>query len=336
MDEFDLIRRYFAPLATGEGAFGLADDVAELIAPVSGRLIVTTDAIVENVHFLSGDPLDTVAGKLVRVNVSDILAKGGTPVSALFTLVWPKDRRNEDLARLARGLAADLEAFGISLLGGDTTSTDGPLMLSLTLIGECGPQGPIRRSGAQAGDDVWVTGVIGDAMLGLKASKGELKARIPPERVADLIDAYLTPQPPSLAFAGVIAAHASASADISDGLVADAGHIAEASGATLRLRLAQTPVSAAARAWMDAKADVPEQECRLRLATGGDDYQALFCAARSQRDLIRTGARDAGVTATLIGEVIEGAGAALIVGEDGRTIDVPLSGWCHFRQERTP
>src|SRR5262245_54079007 len=158
MDEFDLIRTYFAPLAASPGADGLRDDVAE-VAP---GLIATKDAIVEGIHFLPDDPIGTVAQKLVRVNVSDIIAKGGKPDAALLALVWPTSRPVAEISDFARALGADLARWGAHLVGGDTTSTDGPLTLTLTLLGKVGGSGPVRRSGARAGDDIWVTGVIGD------------------------------------------------------------------------------------------------------------------------------------------------------------------------------
>ena len=230
MDEFDLIRKYFAPLATSPGADGLRDDVAEIGTLDGGaRLIATKDAIVEGVHFLSDDPIDTVARKLVRVNVSDIIAKGARPDGALLALVWPKGRSVEEIGGFAQALGEDLARWGAQLVGGDTTSTDGPLTLSLTLFGRCGARGPVRRSGARAGDDLWVTGVIGDGWLGLQAAKGAL-AKLGAEERAFLVARYRVPEPPPLAVADLVAEFASSSIDISDGLVADAGHIAEASG----------------------------------------------------------------------------------------------------------
>ena len=268
MNEFDLIRRYFAPLATSPGADQLRDDVA-LIAP---GLIATKDAIVEGIHFLPDDPLDTVAQKLVRVNVSDIIAKGGKPDAALLALVWPKGRPHEDLEAFARGLGKDLQRWGAHLAGGDTTSTDGPLTLTLTLTGRVGQRGPVRRSGAEPGDDVWVTGAIGDSWLGLQAATDRL-GPLSAEARNLLVSRYRVPEPPRLPVADLVAAHATASIDISDGLVADAGHVAEASGARLVLRAADVPLSAVAAYYVEnAKADL------RALLTGGDDYQTLFTA----------------------------------------------------------
>jgi thiamine-monophosphate kinase len=311
MDEFSLIRRYFAPLATSPGADGLRDDVAE----ISPGLIATKDAIVEGVHFLPDDPLETVAQKLVRVNVSDIIAKGGKPDAALLALVWPKGRPHEQLEGFARGLGKDLARWGAHLVGGDTTSTDGPLTLTLTLMGKVGSRGPIRRSGAKIGDDIWVTGTIGDSWLGLQAATGAL-GNLSAEARNLLVSRYRVPEPPRLAFADVVAAHAHASIDVSDGLVADAGHIAEASGVALVIEAAKVPLSAVGDAYVaNAKADLGA------LFTGGDDYQTLFTAPQSARPLITGATRIGAVEAGEGVRVLDASGAAM-------TFDTP--GFRHF------
>jgi thiamine-monophosphate kinase len=325
MDEFDLIRRCFAPLATSPGADGLRDDVAEIARNGDDRLIVTTDTIVEGVHFLPDDPIETVAAKLVRVNVSDIIAKGGRPDGALLMLTWPKKRPPADAEAFAARLGAELALWGAYLLGGDTTSTDGPLTLSLTLLGRCGARGPVRRSGAAVGDDIWVTGFIGDGWLGLQAARGELKTPNAADR-AGLIDIYRVPRPPALAFARIVAEHASASIDISDGLIADAGHIAEASGVELIIDWMDAPLSEAGRRWL---ADAPGADVRSLLA-GGDDYQALFTAGADARSAVRDGCAALGVRVSRIGRVEEGGGVSLI-DASGAVLAVEQAGWRHFK-----
>lgn len=316
MNEFDLIRRYFAPLATSPGADNLRDDVAE-IAP---GLIATKDAIVEGIHFLPDDPLDSVAQKLVRVNVSDIVAKGGRPDAALLALVWPKGRPHEQLEAFARGLGKDLARWGAHLAGGDTTSTDGPLTLTLTLTGRVGERGPVRRSGAQVGDDVWISGTIGDSWLGLQAATGAL-GPLTAEAHNLLVSKYRLPEPPRLPFADLVAAHATASIDVSDGLVADAGHVAEASFVRLVLQAADIPLSAVAAHYVsNAKADLRQ------LLTGGDDYQTLFTAPASARAEI--GASKESVAR--IGRVEQGGGVAVL---DASGVELEFgggSGWKHF------
>ena len=315
MNEFDLVRRYFAPLATSPGADSLRDDVAE----ISPGLIVTKDAIVEGVHFLSNDPLDTVAQKLVRVNVSDIIAKGGKPDAALLALIWPKGRPHEGLEAFARGLGKDLERWGARLVGGDTSATDGPLTLTLTLTGRVSPRGPVRRSGAEPGDDIWVSGTIGDSWLGLQAATDRL-GPLSAEARNLLVSRYRVPEPPRLPFADLVATHATASIDISDGLFADAGHVATASGVRLTLRSVDIPLSAVAAHYVEnAKADL------RALLTGGDDYQTLFTAPTSARAAI---AATRGVSR--IGEVGRGEGV-VILDAVGAPLDFAgTSGWKHF------
>jgi thiamine-monophosphate kinase len=319
MDEFDLIRTWFAPLATASGAANLSDDVAEV--ELSGRrLIITTDAIVEGVHFLPGDPVASLAAKLVRVNVSDVIAKGGRPDGALLTLVWPRARPTEDIGVFARRLGQELAAWGGRLIGGDTCSTDGPLVLSMTLMGTCTEQGPVRRSGARVGDDVWVTGTIGDSWLGLQVLMGE-DLSLSSADAEWVIGRYREPCPPPLALAECVSRFASASLDVSDGLVADAGHIAEASGVEVVIEAGRMPLSPAARRWL-ARSTGPGVGL---LATGGDDYQTLFTASPADRPALEAMARDLSHPLTRIGAVEQGEGVRL---EGAATPQA--GGWRHF------
>jgi thiamine-monophosphate kinase len=320
MDEFDLIRRYFAPLATSPGADLLRDDVAE-IAP---GIIATKDAIVEGIHFLPDDPIATVAQKLVRVNVSDIIAKGGKPDAALLALIWPKSRPHDQLGDFSRALGKDLDRWGAHLAGGDTTSTDGPLTLTLTLLGKVGPRGPVRRSGAKPGDDIWVTGTIGDSWLGLKAATGGFGA-LSAEARNFLVSQYRVPEPPRLALADLVAAHAHGSIDISDGLVADAGHVAEASGAALIIEAAKVPLSATGQGYLtNAKADL------RALLTGGDDYQTLFTAPQSARSAIEASGLVARIGRVEQGPTEQGKGVK-ILDASGKPMDFEgFTGWRHF------
>jgi thiamine-monophosphate kinase len=320
MDEFDLIRKYFAPLATSPGADGLRDDVAEIGTLGGGtRLIATKDAITEGVHFLASDPIDTVARKLVRVNVSDTIAKGAQPDGALLALIWPTARPAHEIGVFAQALGEDLAHWNAHLVGGDTTSTNGPLTLSLTMLGRCGPRGPIRRSGAHAGDDLWVTGVIGDGWLGLQAAKGAF-GKLGAEDRAMLVSKYRVPDLPPLTIASLIAELASSSIDISDGLVADATHVAEASGVGMVIQAGDVPLSDAGRSFLaDPKADL------RTLLTGGDDYQALFTAPPEYRDAIQR----SGHRLTRIGHIEQGAGVH-VLGPAGEPMALEKTGWAHF------
>jgi len=294
-DEFETIAKLFAPLATHPGARNLADDAAVL-----GNLVLTTDAIVEGVHFLPDDPIETVARKALRVNLSDIAAKGAKPVGVLVTLMWPQGRDAAEIAAFARGLDEDLHTFGAPLLGGDTTATPGPLAVSVTVIGEALGRVPARAD-ARVGEDVWVTGTVGDGMLGLQHLGGSIAYELSQKDAAYLIGRYRTPAP-RLSFASAIAAHASASMDLSDGLAQDVGKIAAASGLAIDLDLAAIPLSAPGRAW------VAEGGAIEALMSGGDDYELLFTAAPEARATIEAAGRTAGLAVSRIGRTQAGAG----------------------------
>lgn len=315
-DEFAVIARWFAPLA-GAGARGLKDDAARI--ETSGPLVLTCDAIVEGVHFLPEDPIDQIAQKALRVNLSDLAAKGAAPLGYLMTLAWPNTRPARDIGRLAQGLAADQAAYGVTLWGGDTVSTPGPLTIAVTMIGRPLGRTP-DRAGARPGHDLWVTGTIGDGALGLAILKGRLQASA--EDAAYLADRYRRPQPRS-AFAPAVADHASAAMDVSDGLLADAAKIAAASGVRMEIELAAVPLSpAAARATAEGKAEA------AALCAGGDDYELLFTAPPEAAESLRSAAAAQGVPLTRIGRCQAGEGAALL-GPDRRPLPALASGYAH-------
>src|SRR5947209_3700751 len=265
-----LIARYFKPLATDPGAFGLLDDAAILKA-LGKDIVVTTDAIVEGVHFLPGDPADTVAQKALRTNLSDLAAKGADPAGFVLTLAL---RKVEEawLAGFARGLGADAATFGCPLLGGDTISTPGPLMISITAFGRV-PEGKmVHRNGAKPGDCVVVTGTIGDAALGLDVLKqGRVAATIDAAAKEMLVGRYRVPQPRS-ALASAVRAHAHAAMDVSDGLAGDLAKLCAASGVSAAIDLPAIPLSAAASVALAAGATSMGD-----IISGGDDYE-LLCA----------------------------------------------------------
>jgi len=350
-DEFDVIRDLFAPLATHPGARALKDDAA-LLTEV-GNLVVTTDAIVEGVHFLPQDPIATVAMKAIRVNVSDLLAKGAAPRAALVTLIWPRDRSADELPVFADALAGELEYFGMTLLGGDTTSTEGPLVVSVTAFGDpLGPRTP-SRADAKAGEDVWIAGgEIGSAWLGLQVRTG----RIPMEEIARGRDeaaaraeaTLMAPQMPDYlkladgsfdAEAGwlmstylapflrpecadVVARFASASMDVSDGLIADAGKMAEASGVALRIEANAIPFSVPAARWVQTGGDF------RKLIAGGDDYVVLFTAPPEARQALAGVEAEFRLGLTRIGSVDAGAGVS-VVDRAGVAVPIEESGFAH-------
>ncbi|MEM9421978.1 MAG: thiamine-phosphate kinase [Pseudomonadota bacterium] len=314
--EFDLIERYLSPLA-GEGAFGLTDDVAML--QKAGA--ITKDLLVSGVHFFHDDPLDTVAKKALRVNLSDLVAKGCQPTSYLMGIVWPKEADQTAVTTFVRGLKEDQQHYGLSLLGGDTTRhTKGgrPLTISITMIGQPFGVGPVLRRGARPGDEVFVTGAIGDGYLGLQAWRFG--------RVGDdIISEYRTPRPP-FALADVIAQYAHASIDVSDGLVADAGHLAKASGVGIVLDAAKVPLSAAGKAMVAEKGE----EGLGALITGGDDYQCLFAAPTNAAPGLYAMAKEANIRLTAIGRCEAGAPSVRVLDAVGQQLAIGRSGFQHF------
>ena len=275
--------------------------------------------MVEGVHFLGDERLDLIARRLLRTNLSDHAAKAAEPFGYLLMTAWPADRSWADRDTFIRGLAEDGETFNVALLGGDTVRTTGPFTLSATVMGWC-PQGrAVLRSGARAGDVAVVLGPIGDGWLGLKAARGEIAD--PGGRLADH---YRTPRP-LLELRPLMRDLVRAAADVSDGLVADAGRVASASGVGLTLGLEHLPLSVNAAEWCGAQAD--QLEARLALATGGDDY-ALVCAVDpADEGVLRAGASELGIVAARIG-VFE-ASVGLRVTFRGRTVQVERLGWRH-------
>jgi len=320
--EFETIERLLMPLAHPEYARGLIDDVAVLPSRPGFDLVLTQDAIVEGVHFLPDDPLETVAQKLLRVNLSDLAAKGADPFGYLLTCAWsPRCGWPERMA-FADGLRADQKAFGIALMGGDTVSTPGPLTFSATLLGWAPKGRAVSRAGARAGDLLFVTGTIGDGKLGLLAAQDRLS--LEPERVAALADRYRRPTP-RLECVEAIRAHATASVDVSDGLIADIGRIAAASGLALELDLEPLPLSAAADAWFQGRVD-PEGAL-VDLATGGDDYEIAFAAPASAEAALRREADRLHLRLTRLGRFAAGRGVTARWG--GVAVTIAKSGFTH-------
>ena len=318
-----MIARYFAPLAAKAPlAFGLTDDAAVLRAAAGRDLVLTTDTIIAGVHFLPTDPPRTIAQKLLRVNISDLAAKGATPRAYLMNCSFPKELTEDWLALFADGLAADQTEFGIGLIGGDTAATPGPMTLSVTAIGEV-PRGAIlRRKGAKSGDGVWVSGNIGDAGLGLRVLKGEdlgLNASL----AAQTVEHYRVPKP-RVGLGSKLRGLAHACLDISDGLIADLGHLCEASKVGAEIVADGIPLSAAARRALAAnKATLGE------MLTAGDDYELIFAvAARDEAKLARVVER-AGVKATKIGRIVRGQGVTARDAQ-GQALAFDRAGYAHF------
>jgi thiamine-monophosphate kinase len=306
----------FAPLATSKAALGLKDDVALLRSRFGDDLVLTTDAIVEGIDFFVGDPADLIAKKALRINLSDLAAKGATPLGYLLTLMLPRRTGYRWLRKFTAGLRADQRKYGVSLLGGDLSSTRGPLCVSITALGAVPKGQAILRSGAKPGDLVFVTGTIGDSGGGLAA----LKAK---KRNSALINRYRAPEP-RVSLGRELRGIASAAIDVSDGLLADLGHIADVAKVHIAVDASRIPMSKALRKfWGSGEAAL------VRASTCGDDYEIAFTARPKERERIAAAAKRSRTRISEIGVVTMGRGAALI-GANGRAIQVRKRGWEHF------
>lgn len=323
MGEFDFIADCLAPLAGPEG-LGLIDDAA-LYTPQTGRdLVVTKDTMVEGVHFPKGRWGADTAEKLLRVNLSDLAAKGATPRGYLLSLSLPKAFNAQWGKGFALGLKAMQDEFGFALWGGDTTVTPGPLTVSATLIGSVPTGRMVRRTGAKPGDSIFVSGTIGDGIIGLDVALERKISAASGEALWHWENAYYRPQP-RLEMRRLLRSHASAALDVSDGLIADAGHLAKASEVRLNLIAADVPLSTATRLW--AASQTSPEEALKRLFTGGDDYEILFTSADTQA--VFDAAQTVGIDITKIGTVTEGQGVHCL-GEDGQPWTFKRAGYTHF------
>src|SRR5271168_1068555 len=321
LGEFERIRRFFAPLA-GPGGLGLVDDAALLDCTPGRQLVITADAIVAGVHYLPDDPPDLVARKLLRVNLSDLAAMGARPLHYVLTTALPAELGPEWLARFAEGLAEDQRRYAIDLLGGDSVGTRGPAVLSLTAIGEVEAGQEIRRSGAQPGDLVWVSGTIGDAFLGLDLLRGAYP-HFAPEHRDYLVRRFRLPEPRT-ELGPRLCGSARAMIDVSDGLLADLGHICETSRVAATVELDLVPLSLAARAVVEGDPGI-----RVRLAAAGDDYELLFAAPPDAAETIATLSLRLGIPITRIGRIDAGTGVRLI-NAGGHRIPLEATGYRHF------
>ena len=314
--EFALIARHFRPLA-GPGAVGLSDDAALLDPPAGRQLVLAADAMVAGVHFLPGDPPGAIGRKLLRVNLSDLAAMGAAPLGYLMTCSFAQGTTDEWIAAFVTGLAEDQKEFGITLLGGDTVVTPGPASFSLTILGTVAPGRALMRAGARPGDDVWVSGTIGDGALGLLALTG----RLPTD--AHLANRYRLPRP-RLALGQALAGIAHAGMDVSDGLAQDLGHLARAAGCAAEIRADAVPLSDAAR-----KALAADPALLARIIGGGDDYELLFAADPADAPRVSAAAEASRTPVTRIGRFLDGEGVS-VLDAAGRPLSLPSAGWSHF------
>lgn len=317
-----LIARYFAPLATHPGALGLADDAA-FLAPLPGcDLVLKTDAIIGGVHFFPDDAADSVAQKALRVNLSDLAAKGATPLGFLLSLALPREIGEDWLRAFAQGLRGDAEAFACPLFGGDTDRTPGPITISIAMVGSV-PQGSmVRRAGAKPGDRVFVSGTIGDAALGLGLRQGAGWTLTGAQR-EHLLVRYLLPQPRN-ALAEAVRTHASASMDVSDGLAGDLAKLCRVSQVAAEIEVARVPLSDAARAVLAADPTMGETAL-----SGGDDYEIVCTVPQAKAESFRAAAQAAQVAVTEIGRIVAGEGARFL-DANGIALAFKRASFSHF------
>jgi thiamine-monophosphate kinase len=323
--EDSLIARYFKPLATDPGALGLVDDAA-ILQSLGEDIVVTTDAVVEGVHYLAGDPPDTIARKALRVNLSDLAAKGARPAGFVLALAL-RSREDAWLRPFADALGEDAKTFGCPLLGGDTVSTPGPQMISITAFGRV-PQGRmVGRTGARPGDRILVTGTIGDAALGLDVLTGGAAAGAlasDPQAREMLISRYRVPQPRN-ALAQAVRDHATAAMDVSDGLAGDLTKLCAASGVSATIDVASVPLSAAA-AGLVARDIV----CVEALLAGGDDYEVLCTVPPAHSDALIAAGRAVGIGVTAIGTIVEGGARPRFLDGQGKELALKRLSYSHF------
>jgi thiamine-monophosphate kinase len=325
--EDHLIARFFRPLATDAGALGLLDDAATLTPPPGSDVVLKADAIVGGVHFFPDDPPDLIAKKALRVNLSDLAAKGASPAGFLLSLALPASVGADWLEAFARGLGEDSRAYGCPLMGGDTDRTPGPVTVSIAAFGllPCGTM--VRRAGARPGDRVVVTGTIGDGALGLLVRRDLAIAerwRLDPRQRDHLVERYLLPRPRN-ALAQALRQHASAAMDVSDGLAGDLGKLCAVSGVTADIEVARVPLSDAARAAVASDPSLIETAL-----TGGDDYEVVATVSAGDVDALKAQAEAAGVALTEIGSIRADRPRANFLGPAGKPLLFKRLSFSHF------
>jgi thiamine-monophosphate kinase len=319
-----LIERFFRPLVHDPAALGLGDDAALLTPPAGAALVLTTDGVIEGVHYFPDDPAEAVAKKVLRANLSDLAAKGAEPLGFLLSIALPDKPDEKWLAAFAAGLGADADAC--PLLGGDTDRTPGPVSVSIAAFGHLPSGSMVKRAGARAGDAIVVTGTIGDAALGLlvrREPEHAQRARLSPSERAHLGARFLLPDP-KIALAPALRACAHAAIDVSDGLAGDLMKLAEASGVAARIETNQVPLSPAAQKMIAADPALLET-----ILGGGEDYEILAAVPRAALADLEAAAAAAAIPLTVIGSTSPGMRVE-IIGADGQPIALSRLSYSHF------
>ncbi len=324
LGEFDVIARHFRPLAGAfPGSLDLTDDAAIIDIPSGRQMVVSADALVAGVHFIGDEPAADIAWKALAVNVSDLAAMGAEPYAYALTLAVDEGCGDQWLTSFTGGLREAQEVFGLSLLGGDTVSTPGPLTLSITAMGMVDAGRCLKRGGARPGDDVWVSGFIGEGALGLLAASGAVE---PAGEDADgLMGAYRRPKP-NVRIGPRLIGLASACMDVSDGLVADMGHLTKASSVGAEIHLERIPLSAAAERLINE-----DHELLKSAITGGDDYVLLFTAAEEARQAVIGVGAELAVSLYRIGKIIPAREPRVhVLDATGSVTQFERPGYIHF------
>jgi len=342
--EFELIKRYLAPLSANEpGAYSLTDDAAVIPSRAGHDVVITMDTLVSGVHFLADTEPEHIAAKVVRVNMSDLAAMGARPAFYTLSLALPKNPRGGSgqktdglwLERFSEALGIEQRIYDISIIGGDTVSTPGPLTLTITAFGYVEAGQAIRRSTANQGDLVVVSGTIGDAAFGLSALKGELAALSKSSREI-VVERHNRPLP-QIELGLRLRNFAGAAIDVSDGLIQDLGHICTESGVTAVVELEKVPTSPAVREAMERT-----HREKKDILSGGDDYQLLFTIASWRQAELQEISKEIGVELTVIGKIgqklpptgvdnlVSASAGVVVVDGDGSPIDSAFAGFRHF------
>jgi thiamine-monophosphate kinase len=327
LSEFDIIARYFGPLATDKAALGLRDDAAVLLLSEGNELVATCDTLVEGVHFLKDDPADSIGHKALAVNLSDLAAKGARGCAYLLSLALPREIEPAWLEAFSAGLRALQEKTGIALVGGDTTASPGPLTITITALGLVPHGRPVLRHGAKVGDRLYVSGSIGDAHLGLLLLQDSTRARawnLADEDVAFLVDRYRRPCPPT-EFASLIRNYAQAAIDVSDGLVGDVEKLCTVSHVGALIETSCVPFSPAAR-----KVLTRAPELLKTMITAGDDYEVVAAICAASAGEFESEAKGRGVTFTPIGTVLPRDRRIVVEDKEGRPLTFESTGFSHF------
>ncbi|MEQ1706270.1 MAG: thiamine-phosphate kinase, partial [Rickettsiales bacterium] len=320
----------------------LSDDAAIISPPAGCELVITKDAISEGIHFIGSESPDLIAGKALRVNLSDLAAMGAQPLCYFLALMLPKNTSEQWLEKFAGGLKKTGEEFKISLAGGDTTATNGSLSISITAIGSVPRGTALRRNGAKMNDDIYVSGTLGDSALGLQLLLNPTSHAPLPS--SHFINRYLTPQP-RISLGIALRDIATACMDISDGLAQDLGHICTASSVGAVIYANQVPLASLRGVALKLKAEADDVAIQhlditgllrytrndeiITALTGGDDYELLFTVPPAKKSIIEQLAKTLGLPLTCIGKITEGNNVK-ILDENGKTIELNKKGFSHF------